>query len=263
MDLPPESRHLDLYLAQLRLTDKNSQGYVLGRERTLDCIAMHCIALGIDREELARDPAILAIVNTNSPLQLDIPMTEAVLELAASGQVTCITPFTLAGAMSPATIAGTLVQQTAEILAVMTLAQIVKPGAPVMYGSFASNVDMRSGAPGGSHRLRKLAHILRWGARATSKQCLEPQRSFVVRVASTLGGAAKLSVRAIGQNMRNTGCPGTRPSRSSSGRTQWCNAASERTLVELIRRMICSGPICSGCVNPAALSSSFSACRVF
>ena len=147
MDLPPESRHLDLYLAQLRLTDKNSQGYVLGRERTLDCIAMHCIALGIDREELARDPAILAIVNTNSPLQLDIPMTEAVLELAASGQVTCITPFTLAGAMSPATIAGTLVQQTAEILAVMTLAQIVKPGAPVMYGSFASNVDMRSGAP--------------------------------------------------------------------------------------------------------------------
>ena len=147
MDLSPESRHLDLYLAQLTLTDKNCQGFVLGRERTLDCIAMHRIALGADDASLARDPAILGIVNTNSPLQLDIPMTEAVMELAGAGQVTCITPFTLSGSMSPATIAGTLVQQTAEVLAVVTLAQLVRPGAPVMYGSFASNVDMLSGAP--------------------------------------------------------------------------------------------------------------------
>jgi trimethylamine--corrinoid protein Co-methyltransferase len=147
MDLPPESRHLDLYLAQLTLTDKNCQGFVLGRERTQDCIAMHRIALGVDDAELARNPAILGIVNTNSPLQLDIPMTEAVFELARAGQVTCITPFTLAGSMSPATIAGTLVQQTAEVLAVVVLAQLVRRGAPVMYGSFASNVDMLSGAP--------------------------------------------------------------------------------------------------------------------
>jgi len=108
---------------------------------------MHEIALGCDREELAREPAILAIVNTNSPLQLDIPMTEGVIELALAGQVTCITPFTLAGSMSPATIAGTLLQQTAEVLAVVVLAQLVRKGAPVMYGSFASNVDMLSGAP--------------------------------------------------------------------------------------------------------------------
>jgi trimethylamine--corrinoid protein Co-methyltransferase len=147
MDLPPESRHLDLYLAQLTLTDKNCQGFVLGRERTQDCVAMHRIALGVDDAELARNPAILGIVNTNSPLQLDIPMTEAVFELARAGQVTCITPFTLAGSMSPATIAGTLVQQTAEVLAVVVLAQLVRRGAPVMYGSFASNVDMLSGAP--------------------------------------------------------------------------------------------------------------------
>jgi trimethylamine--corrinoid protein Co-methyltransferase len=120
---------------------------VLGRERTQDCIAMHRIALGVDDAELARNPAILGIVNTNSPLQLDIPMTEAVFELARAGQVTCITPFTLAGSMSPATIAGTLVQQTAEVLAVVVLAQLVRRGAPVMYGSFASNVDMLSGAP--------------------------------------------------------------------------------------------------------------------
>ncbi|MFM7275648.1 MAG: trimethylamine methyltransferase family protein, partial [Gammaproteobacteria bacterium] len=73
MDLPPESRHLDLYLAQLTLTDKNCQGVVLGRERTRDCIAMHAIALGADAAELARVPAVLGVVNTNSPLQLDIP----------------------------------------------------------------------------------------------------------------------------------------------------------------------------------------------
>ena len=147
LDLPPETRHLDLYLAQMTLLDKNCQAYALGGARTRDCIEMNRIAMGVTREELARDPAVMAIVNTNSPMQLDIPMTEAVVELATSGQACCITPFTLAGSMSPATLAGTLAQQTAEVLAVMTLAQAVMPGAKLIYGSFASNVDMMSGAP--------------------------------------------------------------------------------------------------------------------
>ncbi|MDH4109057.1 MAG: trimethylamine methyltransferase family protein [Gammaproteobacteria bacterium] len=147
MDLPPESRHLDLYLAQLTLLDKNAQAYALGRERTLDCLEMTAIALGTTREQMEASPAVLAIINTNSPMQLDVPMTEAIIELARHRQVACITPFTLAGSMSPATLAGTLAQQTAEVLAVVTLSQIVRPGAPVMYGSFASNVDMQSGAP--------------------------------------------------------------------------------------------------------------------
>jgi trimethylamine--corrinoid protein Co-methyltransferase len=147
MDLPAETRHLDLYLAQHRLLDKNAQAYALGRERTIDAIEMACIALGTTRESLAERPALLAIINTNSPMQLDTPMTEAILELASAGQVCCITPFTLAGSMSPATLAGTLMQQTAEVLAVATFAQIVNPGSPIMYGSFASNVDMQSGAP--------------------------------------------------------------------------------------------------------------------
>jgi trimethylamine--corrinoid protein Co-methyltransferase len=147
MDLPPESRHLDLYYAQLTLLDKNAQAYALGRHRTIDCLEMTAMALGTDRDGLAETPAVLGIINTNSPRLLDIPMSEAVLELAASGQVSCITPFTLAGSMSPVTLAGTLVQQTAEVLAVVALAQAVKPGAPVMYGAFASNVDMQSGAP--------------------------------------------------------------------------------------------------------------------
>jgi len=158
MDLPPESRHLDLYLAQMTLLDKNAQAYALGRDRTVDCLEMTCIAYNIDRDELANEPAVLAIINTNSPMQLDIPMTEAVIELARARQVSCITPFTLAGSMSPATLAGTLAQQTAEILAVVALAQIVQSGAPVMYGAFASNVDMQSGAPAlGTPEYTKLA----------------------------------------------------------------------------------------------------------
>ena len=147
MDLPAETRHLDLYYAQLTLLDKNAQTYPLGRARTVDGMEMTAIALGTDREGLAEIPTLLGIINTNSPRQLDTPMTEAVLELAAHNQVCCITPFTLAGSMSPATQAGTLAQQTAEVLAVVCLAQLVRPGAPVMYGAFASNVDMKSGAP--------------------------------------------------------------------------------------------------------------------
>jgi trimethylamine--corrinoid protein Co-methyltransferase len=147
MDLPPESRHLDLYFAQLTLLDKNAQGYPLGRERMVDCLEMTAIALGISRDELDANTSVLAIINTNSPMQLDIPMSEAVFELASANQVACITPFTLAGSMSPATLAGTLAQQTAEVLAVATLSQVIRPAAPLMYGAFASNVDMQSGAP--------------------------------------------------------------------------------------------------------------------
>jgi trimethylamine--corrinoid protein Co-methyltransferase len=147
MDLPAASRHLDLYLAQHRFTVKICQAYALGGYRARDAIEMACIALDVDYDALLERPALLAIINTNSPLQLDIPMTEAVDELAAAGQACCITPFTLAGSMSPATMAGTLVQQTAEVLAVVTYVQLVRAGAPVMYGSFSSNVDMRSGSP--------------------------------------------------------------------------------------------------------------------
>lgn len=147
MDLPSNTRHLDTYLAQYRYLDKNCQSYALGGERAKDSIEMACIALGTDREDLCASPALLGIINTNSPMLFDIPMTEAVVELASAGQVCTITPFTLAGSMSPATLAGTLVQQTAEVLAVATFSQGIRAGAPIMYGAFASNVDMRSGAP--------------------------------------------------------------------------------------------------------------------
>jgi trimethylamine--corrinoid protein Co-methyltransferase len=147
MDLPPESRHLDVCHSLIRYLDKNWQGILLGRERASDCIEMAAIALGVDREQLARTPALLGIANTNTPLTLDIPMAEGIIEFAAAGQAVCITPFTLAGAMAPVTLAGALVLQNAEMLAGATLVQLVRPGCPTVYGSFTSNVDMRSGSP--------------------------------------------------------------------------------------------------------------------
>jgi len=147
LDLPPRTRHLDLYYAQATLLDKNWQPQGLGREVALDALDMAAISLGKTREALRDICVFTAIINTNSPLQLDIPMAEGLIAMAEHGQCNVITPFTLAGAMSPVTLAGALAQQHAEAMAGIVLAQIVLPGAPVMYGGFTSNVDMKTGAP--------------------------------------------------------------------------------------------------------------------
>lgn len=160
LDLPAHTRHLDIYHAQIRLLDKSWQTQTLGRARTLDGLHMASIAFGCSLDDLARRPALLGIINTNSPLQLDIPMAEGLMTMAEHGQVNVITPFTLAGAMAPVTLAGALVLQHAEAMAGIVLTQIVRPGVPVMYGGFTSNVDMRSGAPAfGTPEYAKAAQI--------------------------------------------------------------------------------------------------------
>jgi trimethylamine--corrinoid protein Co-methyltransferase len=146
-DLPPDSRHLDFYHAAIRLTDKNWQCWALGGYRVEDAIDMLSITLGQSREQLKSNPATLTIINSNSPLRLDIPMGEGLCAMSRAGQPIALTPFTLSGAMSPVTIAGALTQQNAEALALIALAQIVNPGTPVLYGGFTSNVDMRTGSP--------------------------------------------------------------------------------------------------------------------
>lgn len=148
LDLPADSRHLDLYYAEITLTDKNWQPQGLGRDRAIDALEMGALSLGTTRDRLAGGtPLFTCIINTNSPLQLDIPMCEGLITFAEHGQVNVITPFTLSGAMSPVTLAGALVQQHAEALVGIVLTQIIRPGVPVMYGGFTSNVDMKSGAP--------------------------------------------------------------------------------------------------------------------
>ena len=147
LDRPAVTRHLDLYYAQTTLLDKNWQPWGLGTDCVIDALEMAAISLGTTREALVGTPVFSCVINTNSPLQLDIPMAQGLMALAEHGQAVIVTPFTLAGAMSPVTLAGALAQQHAEALAGIALCQIVRPGSPVMYGGFTSNVDMKSGSP--------------------------------------------------------------------------------------------------------------------
>jgi trimethylamine--corrinoid protein Co-methyltransferase len=105
------------------------------------------IARGIEDAQLDDEPSVFTVVNSSSPLRLDAPMLQGVMAFAERNQVVCITPFTLAGAMAPVTLAGALAEQNAEALAGMVMTQVVRKGAPVIYGGFTSNVDMQSGAP--------------------------------------------------------------------------------------------------------------------
>lgn len=147
VDLHASVRHLHATWDLLTLSDKPIHAYSLGRQRNIDCLEMIRIARGVSHEELDAEPSIYSIINANSPLRLDTPMLQGILEFSARNQAIVITPFTLAGAMAPVTIAGAVVQQNAEALAGIVLTQVVRAGAPVVYGGFTSNVDMKSGAP--------------------------------------------------------------------------------------------------------------------
>jgi len=211
IELPAETRHLDLYHAQIRLLDKNWQPIALGRDRARDAINMARIGLDMSADEMAEKPALFAIINTNSPLQLDMPMAEGIIEMAAAGQVVCITPFTLAGAMAPVTLAGTLTQQNAEALAGITFTQVVKPGAPVVYGAFSSNVDMKTGSPAfGTPEYSKAAQASgqlarRYGlpfrsSNVTSSNVVDAQSTYESSMAlwSAITGHANIIVHAAG-----------------------------------------------------------------
>jgi trimethylamine--corrinoid protein Co-methyltransferase len=147
IDIHASVRHLEALRAMVLLTDKPFHNYSLGRERVRDAIEITRIGRGISEEQLTREPSLFSIINTNSPLKLDNPMLSGIMEMSARNQVICVTPFTLAGAMAPVTVAGAIVQQNAEALAGVAFTQMVRKGAPVIYGGFTSNVDMKSGAP--------------------------------------------------------------------------------------------------------------------
>jgi trimethylamine--corrinoid protein Co-methyltransferase len=147
VDIHPSVRHLHAIHDLVTLADKPIHAYSLGRQRNIDALEMMRIRRGVDDETLEREPSIFTVINSSSPLRLDTPMLQGILEFSRRNQVIVMTPFTLAGAMAPVTLAGALVEQNAEALAGMTLTQVVRPGAPVAYGGFTSNVDMQSGAP--------------------------------------------------------------------------------------------------------------------
>ena len=146
-DLPANSRHLDTLMASITLSDKPFFSTGIGAGRSLDAIRMCAIARGISVEDLADSPMAMTNININSPRKLDDSMAYGAMQMATLGQPVSVTPFTLMGAMTPATMGGALVQQNAEALLGTALLQLTRPGAPVIYGGFTSNVDMRSGAP--------------------------------------------------------------------------------------------------------------------
>jgi len=147
VDLPAGSRHLDTYRANLLLSDKVFSAVPIGAGRVQDAVEMTAMARGISIEELKADPSLFGNININSPRKLDDAMSDAALALSEHGQAVIVTPFTLLGAMAPVTLAAGLVQQNAEALFGIAMIQLFYPGAPVVYGGFTSNVDMRSGAP--------------------------------------------------------------------------------------------------------------------
>lgn len=160
VDLHPSIRHLECLRDLATLTDKVFHCYSLGRQLNLDAIEIVRLARGISHEQLLREPSLFTVINVNSPLTLDGPMLEGLMAMAEHNQVVVVTPFTLAGAMAPVSLAGALAQQNAEALAGIALTQLVRPGAPVIYGGFTSNVDMRSGAPAfGTPEYMKAAQI--------------------------------------------------------------------------------------------------------
>ncbi len=145
VDVPVNKRHLDMVYSHIRYSDKPFMGSVTHPSRAEDTVELAKIAFG---EDYVRDnTVVLSLINANSPLVWDSTMLGAARVYAQNNQATLITPFILAGAMSPVTVAGTCAQTLAEALAGMTFVQLTRPGAPVVLGSFASSISMQSGAP--------------------------------------------------------------------------------------------------------------------
>jgi trimethylamine--corrinoid protein Co-methyltransferase len=148
VDIPVNKRHLDMVYSHIRYSDKPFMGSVTHPDRARDTVELAKIAFS-DRgpDYLDDHTVILSLINANSPLVWDSTMLGVARVYAEANQATLITPFILAGAMSPVTVAGTAAQTLAEALAGMAFVQLVRPGAPVILGSFASSISMQSGAP--------------------------------------------------------------------------------------------------------------------
>ncbi len=145
VDLPVNKRHLDMVYSHLRYSDKALMGSVTAPERAADSVDMMKVVFGEDFVE--NNTVLTSLINANSPMVWDSTMLGALKVYARHNQATVVSPFILAGAMSPVTVAGTCAQLFAEALSGMAFAQLVRPGAPVVFGTFGSSISMQSGAP--------------------------------------------------------------------------------------------------------------------
>src|SRR6476646_9118283 len=150
VDLPVNKRHFDMVYTHMKYSDKPYMGSVTHPERAQDTVERTRILFGDNFEDPATGKPrtfVTSLINANSPLTWDATMLGALKTYARNNQATIVTPFILAGAMSPVTVAGTLTQVLAEVLAGASLTQLIRPGAPVLFGTFASSISMQSGAP--------------------------------------------------------------------------------------------------------------------
>ena len=146
-DIPANLRHYEMMRSQLKYGDKPMFVYARGRAQVEESLELIRLGLDLNDNDFTDGVWATTIINTNSPRQLDVPMAEGIIDFARAGQLAVITPFCLAGAMAPVSISGALVLQHAEALCAIALSQLARSGAPVSYGGFASNVDMKSGSP--------------------------------------------------------------------------------------------------------------------
>jgi len=147
VDVPVPVRHLAAYRAHIECADIVWAARGVGGIQAEDAIALSAIEHGCSIDDLAARPTLMTVTNVNSPRRVDEEILDNIMVMARHGQCVVITPFTLMGAMAPITLAGALVQQTAEALGIIALCQLVRPGAPCVMGGFTSNVDMRTGSP--------------------------------------------------------------------------------------------------------------------
>jgi trimethylamine--corrinoid protein Co-methyltransferase len=203
VELAANTRHLDTYLANIRYSDLVFHVSGIGRGRVLDGINMMAISRAITVEDMRDVPGVITVISVNSPRLLDDAMSDGLIAMAQHFQPVSITPFTLMGAMTPVTLPAALAQQNAEALFCLVLSQLVQPGAPVMYGAFTSNVDLRSGAPAFGTPENTKANILagqlakRYGlpyrtSNANASNCVDLQATYETMMSTwgaVLGGA--------------------------------------------------------------------------
>ena len=144
-DVPVNKRHLDMLFAHMVYSDKPFMGSVTEPSRAQDSVDMCEILFG--KEFVQNNTVMTSLININSPLTFDSIMMGALEVFAANNQASIISPFIVGGAMAPVSVVGTLTQVLAEVLAGIAYSQIIKPGAPVIFGTFVTSIDMNSGAP--------------------------------------------------------------------------------------------------------------------
>jgi trimethylamine---corrinoid protein Co-methyltransferase len=172
VDIPVAKRHLDMVYSHIRYSDKAFMGSVTAPERAEDSVAMAEMVFG--KEFVDQNCVLINLINANSPLVFDGTMVGALKVYARANQATVISPFILSGAMSAVTVVGTLTQILAEASVGMAFAQLCRPGAPVVFGTFASSISMQSGAP--TFGTPEPAHVL-FGAAQLARRLNVPFRS--------------------------------------------------------------------------------------